>query len=205
MALVSADQPAYQDNSVKHFKSIKEMLNSISIEYKPDAVLIDTSTLYYKQEKIQLVEDLDTIATVVECLKNCNILDTIPNIFLTVDHSISAKQIRAILTCPIVNGIIFPEDIKLLIEYIEYHPEENKCLLPDSIIEMLESANKKNLGVDLTPRQKEILAIIQLRGASNKVIARMLNITESTVKLHITSILKKYKVRNRTQLALFSN
>lgn len=57
----------------------------------------------------------------------------------------------------------------------------------------------------LTPRQSQILRLIKERGASNKMIARTLNISESTVKLHMSAILKKYGVRNRTQLALFSS
>jgi DNA-binding CsgD family transcriptional regulator len=56
----------------------------------------------------------------------------------------------------------------------------------------------------LTPRQKQIFDLIIHRGASNKAIARILNISESTVKLHMTAILKKNSVRNRTQLAVFS-
>ena len=58
--------------------------------------------------------------------------------------------------------------------------------------------------ITLTPRQRQILDIIVTRGVSNKNIARMLHISESTVKLHMSSILKKFGVRNRTQLALFA-
>jgi DNA-binding NarL/FixJ family response regulator len=58
--------------------------------------------------------------------------------------------------------------------------------------------------IKLTPRESQILTLIQDRGVSNKIIAKMLHITESTVKLHITHIFKKYGVKNRTQLALFS-
>ena len=50
----------------------------------------------------------------------------------------------------------------------------------------------------------QILNLIKERGASNKVIAKTLNITESTVKLHVGIVLKKFGVKNRTQLALFS-
>jgi DNA-binding NarL/FixJ family response regulator len=57
--------------------------------------------------------------------------------------------------------------------------------------------------ISLTPREEQIVQIIHERGSSNKVIARMLHISESTVKLHLTSIYKKYGVKNRTQLALF--
>ena len=79
---------------------------------------------------------------------------------------------------------------------------------PRHIIEQLDDYPSKPIivknKIDLTPRQTEILDIIVQRGASNKAIARMLNITESTVKLHMSGILKKYGVRNRTQLALFA-
>jgi DNA-binding NarL/FixJ family response regulator len=55
----------------------------------------------------------------------------------------------------------------------------------------------------LTPRQEQIVKLICERGSSNKVIAKMLNISLSTVKLHVTAAMKKYKAKNRTQLALF--
>lgn len=56
----------------------------------------------------------------------------------------------------------------------------------------------------LTPRQNQIFRLVVDRGASNKSIARTLSISESTVKLHLSAIFKKYGVRNRTQLAVFS-
>lgn len=56
----------------------------------------------------------------------------------------------------------------------------------------------------LTPRELQITVLIRDRGVSNKIIADMLHITISTVKLHITHIFKKYGVRNRTQLAIFT-
>lgn len=54
----------------------------------------------------------------------------------------------------------------------------------------------------LTPRQHQVLQMIQTRGSSNKVIAKHLKISESTVKVHIGAIMKKFGVRNRTQLAV---
>lgn len=56
--------------------------------------------------------------------------------------------------------------------------------------------------IELTPRQSQILQLVKTRGASNKVIARMLNLSESTIKLHLGIIFKKYGVKNRTQLAV---
>jgi DNA-binding NarL/FixJ family response regulator len=60
-------------------------------------------------------------------------------------------------------------------------------------------------GIRLTARQREIMTLVANRGLSNKKIAQILNISESTVKVHISSILKAYGVRNRTQLALAGN
>jgi len=41
-------------------------------------------------------------------------------------------------------------------------------------------------------------------GASNKIIARKLVITESTVKVHMKAILRKLRLQNRTQAAIWA-
>src|SRR5262245_32874839 len=43
-----------------------------------------------------------------------------------------------------------------------------------------------------------------VQGASNKVIAYQLQITEATVKVHVKAILRKIRVRNRTQAAIWA-
>ena len=53
--------------------------------------------------------------------------------------------------------------------------------------------------ITLTFRQEQILQLI-LKGMTNCQISRRLNLSESTVKMHIGMILKKYGVRDRTQL-----
>lgn len=55
----------------------------------------------------------------------------------------------------------------------------------------------------LTPREKEILACLA-RGESNKVIARTLDVAESTVKIHVQNILKKLNLSSRVQAAVFA-
>lgn len=54
---------------------------------------------------------------------------------------------------------------------------------------------------ELTPREMEIAELIG-QGKSNREISEMLFITEGTVKNHITNILFKLELRDRTQLAL---
>ncbi len=55
----------------------------------------------------------------------------------------------------------------------------------------------------LTERERLILQCLT-KGYSNKVIARMLNITEGTVKVHLKSLMRKISVVNRTQAALWA-
>ena len=54
---------------------------------------------------------------------------------------------------------------------------------------------------DLTSREDEILALVS-RGMTNKEIANRLRLTERTVKHHMTSIMRKSKVRNRVEAML---
>ncbi|MEO5373179.1 MAG: response regulator transcription factor [Alphaproteobacteria bacterium] len=53
-------------------------------------------------------------------------------------------------------------------------------------------------GAILTPRQREVLALVG-EGKSNKEVARLLELSEGTVKLHVTAILKALNVNNRTR------
>ena len=55
----------------------------------------------------------------------------------------------------------------------------------------------------LSGREAAILSAL-VQGASNKMIACQLKITEATVKVHVKAILRKIRVRNRTQAAIWA-
>ena len=55
----------------------------------------------------------------------------------------------------------------------------------------------------LSPREQEILLAL-VTGASNKLIANRLGITEATVKVHLKALLRKLEVTNRTQAAIWA-
>ena len=73
----------------------------------------------------------------------------------------------------------------------------NQLRKPDS----QETSDK--LYESLTPREMETL-IWLTKGVSNKVIARSLNLTESTVKVHVQNILRKLNLHSRVQAAVYA-
>jgi DNA-binding NarL/FixJ family response regulator len=59
-------------------------------------------------------------------------------------------------------------------------------------------------GLDaLTSREREVLAELT-KGRSNREIARALSVSEKTVKAHVSSVLAKLGVQDRTQAALLA-
>ena len=56
-------------------------------------------------------------------------------------------------------------------------------------------------GPELTDRQKMVLSLM-MRGLTNKSICRELDLAESTVKIHVSAILRALQVKSRTQAVL---
>ncbi|GAA4760792.1 response regulator transcription factor [Stakelama sediminis] len=71
--------------------------------------------------------------------------------------------------------------------------------LPDSSDEPVEEVRREV--ASLTPTQLKVLLAV-LEGKLNKQIAYELSVTEATVKAHMTAVMRKLDVRNRTQAAL---
>ena len=65
-------------------------------------------------------------------------------------------------------------------------------------------SNKQSTEIEsLTPRERETLAWLA-KGVSNKHIARGLDVAESTVKVHVQSILRKLNLSSRVQAAVYT-
>ncbi|TDE41724.1 response regulator transcription factor [Nonomuraea mesophila] len=69
------------------------------------------------------------------------------------------------------------------------------------VAELQRAPAVRDLAEELSEREREV-AVLVGQGATNREIARRLFITEGTVKNHISSILRKLRLRDRTQLAL---
>lgn len=100
-----------------------------------------------------------------------------------------------------------PEKLHTAIQKV-YHNEE--MIDEKAAVHLLKHVKKqpsmsqeKELLNSLTRRETEVLKEI-MKGHSNKEIATHLFITEKTVKTHISNILSKLDVHDRTQAALFA-
>ena len=71
---------------------------------------------------------------------------------------------------------------------------------PEAKEEQVMSSDSKDL-ITPTPRERELMMLIA-RGLQNKNIAYELKISENTVRAHIGNIMRKYRLHNRTQIAI---
>lgn len=76
---------------------------------------------------------------------------------------------------------------------------ENLNELTEKAQKLLEAGQSVKTSVKLTRREKEVLDGI-LRSLANKEIASELNLSERTVKFHVSSLLAKFKVHSRMEL-----
>jgi len=85
-------------------------------------------------------------------------------------------------------------------------------VLPGALAERLPSISSANsvfvpqgntLDTPLSDRETEILSCLVI-GLPNKLIARRLDLSEATVKVHVKGILRKLGVQNRTQAAIYA-
>jgi DNA-binding NarL/FixJ family response regulator len=70
-------------------------------------------------------------------------------------------------------------------------PDLSSPELPDSIVQ-------------LTPREREVLKLVAI-GLRNQDIAQQLYVSEGTVKTHVTHLLTRLNLRNRSQLAIYAH
>ena len=100
-------------------------------------------------------------------------------------------------------GVLYKDvDPDALVRAIRAVHDGHLLLAPEAAGTLLRSASWSWGGVDaLTSREREVLAELA-QGRSNREIARALHVSEKTVKTHVSSVLAKLGVQDRTQAAL---
>jgi RNA polymerase sigma factor (sigma-70 family) len=97
----------------------------------------------------------------------------------------SDQVIDAIRTVSKGESTLHPSMAKKL---LQYHQQKNQ---------------KINNSNELTEREKEVLLCL-VEGLSNKEIAEKLHISDKTVKIHVSKILKKLNVKSRSQAIIYA-
>lgn len=99
------------------------------------------------------------------------------------------------------NSVVSPEMMTKLVSAFRTLPgsDSGSVLLAATPEERGESEAMQSL----SPREREILGLIA-RGDSNKLIARELDIAETTVKIHVQHILRKLGLSSRVQAAVYA-
>ncbi len=86
---------------------------------------------------------------------------------------------------------------------VRLHPQITQKLM-EQVVHQADSKPKPDRLIEsLTDREREIVYLVA-KGQSNQVIAQTLVISEKTVKTHVSNILSKLDLADRTQLAIFA-
>jgi len=78
--------------------------------------------------------------------------------------------------------------------------QESLVGLAGKVEKLLQAGYSVSSSVKLTRRQEEVLSGV-VRSLANKEIAGSLHVSESTVKYHLSALLKKFRVHGRSELA----
>ena len=97
-------------------------------------------------------------------------------------------------------GVLYKDiDPDALVRAIRSVHDGNVLLAPEAASSLVRGSAANTL----TPREREVLAGIA-EGRSNREIARVLRVSEKTVKAHVSSVLAKLGVQDRTQAAVYA-
>jgi NarL family two-component system response regulator LiaR len=93
-----------------------------------------------------------------------------------------------------------PQD---LLQAIRDVAQGASTLHPQIAHKLIRALSRPAAAVPLTGREQEVACLVAL-GRSNKEIARALVLSEPTVRTHVSHILRKLKLNNRTEVALYA-
>ena len=159
-------------------------------EYDPDLIVLDLN-----------MQGMDGIQT-LKRLRDKGVSSRI--IILTVSDA--DDDVVAAITNGADGYLLKDMEPELLLEQI-HRAVTGKMVLSEAITEILATALLQPKSVNsplssLTNREYEILSLIA-QGMSNKMIARELDISDGTVKVHVKHLLKKLGLRSRVEAAVW--
>lgn len=178
----------------RQIKSASQFADVLAIGFQPDLVLLDL--------RLPDVQGLSGFMRLREMMPD------VPVVVISAEASEEQMAaIRAMGGAGYISKSAPPEDLESLLRRVQHgehcFPEGTGQAGPDA----QEAADQQDILrriADLTPQQTRILRLIGA-GKPNKQIAYELSLAEATVKAHVTALLRRLGVRNRTQAALLLN
>ncbi|MBZ0104216.1 MAG: response regulator transcription factor [Sulfuricella denitrificans] len=169
-----------------------------AMSLKPDVVLLDLHMPGISgREAVRLISEdapgtrvlMLTVSEDAEDLVDCLRAGAAGYLLKNIDTDYLVNAIQSVARG---ESIISPLMTGKLVEGLRTQPKA------EGPVPLVEADREK-----LTPREREIITLLA-RGASNKEMARVLNVAESTVKIHVQSILKKLNLTSRVQAAVYA-
>lgn len=165
-------------------------------QLKPDVVLLDLH--------MAGTGGLEALRLLVEDVPETQV------IMLTVSEN--AEDLLETLRAGARGYLLKNIDTEFLLESIRRAASGESVMSPQIAHKLADSLRlppKENVAVadinpgKLSPREREIIVMLA-RGSSNKEIARTLNLSESTIKIHVQGILRKLNIAKRVQAAVYA-
>jgi DNA-binding NarL/FixJ family response regulator len=155
-------------------------------ELRPDVVLMDIS-----------MPDVDGIVA------TGSILEAQPATRVVMLTAFSDRdRVVAALDAGAIGYLLKDSEPHEVLEAIRAAARGDAPLAPRAARELL-AARSEEQRADLSSREREVLSLVA-EGLPNKLIARRLEISEKTVKAHLTSVFQRIGVSDRTQAALWA-
>jgi DNA-binding NarL/FixJ family response regulator len=157
---------------------------SLAASLEPDVILLDL--------KLPGMDGIAVLGALGDCRSRVLVLTS------ATDPSSASLAMRSG-----ASGVVYKDiDPDALVRAIRSVHDGNVLLSPQAAGSLMRSPGGPGPGIDqLTSREREVLAELA-KGKSNREIARTLTVSEKTVKAHVSAVLAKLGVQDRTQAAL---
>jgi DNA-binding NarL/FixJ family response regulator len=155
-------------------------------ELRPDVVLMDIS--------MPDVDGIRATGSILEARSETRV------VMLTAFSD--RDRVVAALDAGAIGYLLKDSEPQEVLEAVRAAVRGDAPLAPRAARQLL-AARSEEQRADLSKREREVLALVA-EGLPNKLIARRLEISEKTVKTHLTSVFQRIGVSDRTQAALWA-
>lgn len=123
--------------------------------------------------------------------------------FLVLTSLVDPAQIRRAIEAGAAGYLLKNASSQELVTVIRSTHAGRRVMAPEATDALIAEQQNPTPGADLTTRERELLALMT-KGLNNQAIADQLSIALPTVKYHVTNILAKLQVENRTEAVLLA-